>query len=218
MDEQKLNKILSKKINRGEIALELNDRIVDSLLAHPTGQVPDAAVARTTGKLRVRRQDAALTRAKEDVRDTRSLPLGRFVEVVREKAGMTRAQVAGRLKKDEEYVLRFERGDVSPVSMAAPDIADIAELLQIGFGSVTEMVAASITVSESKHTYRASARSHGGLQHDARTDDVDRALDAFARKMQNKAAANRVASPELTAFLGRVRAELEKRGRKDLLV
>ena len=218
MDEKELHKILSEKMNSGEIPLELNDAIVDSLLAHPAGHVPDAVVARTTANLRVRRQNAALARAKQIIPDTRSLPFGRFMETLREKAGMTRIQIAGRLKKDEEYILRVERGDVSPVSMAAPDIADIIELLHIGFGSVTEMIAASIKISESKHMYRASARSHGGLRHDTRTDDVDRALDAFARKMRNKAAVNSGVSPDVSACLARIRAELEKRGRKDLLV
>jgi transcriptional regulator with XRE-family HTH domain len=218
MNEKDLNKLLSKKINSGELELELDDMIVDSLLANPAGQVPNAVLARARAKLRVCRQDAALARAKEEVRDTRSLPFGRFVEVTREKAGMTRVQVAGRLRKDENYVLRVERGDVSPVSMAAQEIADIVELLHIEFDSVSEMVAASVTVSELKHNYRASARSHGGLRHDARTDDVDRALDAFARKMKNKAAGNPGTTSEVTACLARLRAELEKRGRKDLLV
>lgn len=218
MNEKDLDKLLTKKLNRGEVELKLDDTIVDSLLANPAGQVSAAAVARSRAKLRVLREDAALARAKEEVKDTRSLPLGRFVEVTREKAGMTRLQVAGRLKKNEEYVVRLERGDISPVSMAPQDIADIVELLHIGFESVKEMVAASITVLASKHNYRASARSYGGLRHDARTDDVDRALDAFARKMQNKTGANRETTPEMTACLVRVKAELEKRGRKDLLV
>jgi transcriptional regulator with XRE-family HTH domain len=218
MDEKKLNKLLSKRMNRGEIAMELNDKIVDSLLEHPAGQVPDAVVDRTTAKLRVRRQDGALARAKQMVRDMRSLPFGRFIETVREKAGMTRLEIAGRLKKDEEYISRVERGDVDPASMAAPDMADIVELLHISFDSVTELVAASFSISRTKHSYRASARSHGGLRHDVRTDDVDRALDAFARKMQNKSAADPKGSPEVAACLARVRAELEKRGRKDLLV
>ena len=144
MDEQILNKYLSKGINRGEIALELNDRIVDSLLAHPAGQVANVVVGRATAKLRVRRQDAALARAKQLVRDIQSLPFGRFIETVREKAGITRFQVAQRLKKDEQYVSRVERGDVGPVSMAAPDMADIAELFCISFDSVREMVTASV--------------------------------------------------------------------------
>jgi ribosome-binding protein aMBF1 (putative translation factor) len=218
MDEKKLNKLLSKGMNRGEIAMELNDEIVDSLIAHPTGQVPDAAVARTTAKLRVRRQDEALTRAKRLVLEMRSLPFGRFIETVRERAGMTRIQIAWRLRKDEEYISRVERGDVSPLSMTAPDIADIVELLQVGFTIVSKMVAASVKVSESKHTYRAAARSHGGLRHDVRTEDVERAIDAFARKMQDKIAAKSPTSPDVAACLVRVRAELEKRGRKDLLV
>jgi transcriptional regulator with XRE-family HTH domain len=218
MNERKLDQFLSKKIDSGDVKLELSDTIVDSLLAHPTGQVPDGVTARTIIKLRMRRQDAALTRAKQLVRDTRSLPFGRFMEAVREKAGMTRLQIAARLKKDEEYVSRLERGDVAPVSMPAPDIADVLELLQIGFNLITEMVAASMRVFETKHTYRASARSHGGLRHDARSDDVDRALDAFARKMHNKATASLEESPELIACLARIKAELQKRGRTDLLV
>jgi transcriptional regulator with XRE-family HTH domain len=218
MDEKKLNKLLSKGINRGEIALELNDRFVDSLMAHPPGQVADAVVGRTIAKLRVRRQDAALARAKQLVRDTQSLPFGRFIETVREKAGIARVQIAERLKKDEQYVSRVERGDVGPASMAANDMADIVELFRIRFDLVTRMVAASVRISELKHTYRASARSHGGLRHDVRTEDVERALDAFARKMQNKAAANPKGSPEVAACLAGLRAELERRGRRDLLV
>lgn len=218
MNEKKLNKLLSKGINRGEITLELNDRFVDSLLAHPAGQVADAVVGRTIAKLRVRRQDAALARAKQLVRDTQSLPFGRFIETVREKAGIARVQIAERLKKDEQYVSRVERGDVGPASMAAPDMADIVELFRIRFDLVTRMVAASVRISELKHSYRASARSHGGLRHDARTEDVERAIDAFARKMQNKAAANPKDSPEVAACLASLRAELKRRGRRDLLV
>lgn len=218
MDEKDLNKLLSERINRGEVALELNDSIVDSLLAHPAGDVTDDVVGRAIAKLRVRRQDAALARAKQMVRDIQSLPFGRFIETVREKAGITRIQIAERLKKDEQFVLRVERGDVGPVSMTAPDMADIVELFGVRFVFVTEMVAASARIYESRHTYRSSARSHGGLRHDVRTEDVERALDAFARKMQNKVAANPKNSAEVAACLARLRAELGKRGRRDLLI
>ena len=218
MDEKSLDKILASAIDRGDITLELNDAIVDSLLEHPAGEVSDAAAERIIARLQIRRQDAAITRAKTMIPDTQSLPFGRFMEAVREKAGITRIQIAGRLKKDEEYISRIERGDLNPVSIPTPDFADIMGLLHIGLGPVSQMVAASIKIAESKHTYRASARSHGGLRHDTRTADVERALDAFARQMQKKAAISAGVPPEVDEYLRRVRDELERRGRQDLLV
>ena len=218
MDEKSLDKLLVSGINKGEIALELNDGIVDSLLEHPVGQVSDAATARVTARLQIRRQDAAIARSKQTIPDMQSLPFGRFLEAVREKAGMTKSQIARRLEKDEDYVSRVERGDLSPVSIPTPDFVDIMGLFDVGIGSASQMVVASTRIAESKHTYRAAARSHGGLRHDTRTADVERALDAFARKMQKKVATSDSVPPEVDACLKRVRDELEKRGRKDLLV
>lgn len=218
MDEKSLKKALVSGINRGDIALELTDTIVDSLLEQPVGQVSDAVTERATARLQIRRQDDAIARAKTMIADMQSLPFGRFMEAVREKAGITKVQIAGRLKKDEEYISRIERGDLSPVSIPAPDFTDIMGLFHVGIGVVSQMVVASSRIAESKHTYRASARSHGGLRHDTRTADVERALDAFARKMQKKAATSSGVPPEIEACLIRVRDELERRGRKDLLV
>jgi transcriptional regulator with XRE-family HTH domain len=218
MDEKSLDKILASAIDQGDITLELNDTIVDSLLEHPAGQVSDAAAERVTARLQIRRQDAAIERAKTMIPDMQSLPFGRFMEAVREKAGITRTRIAGRLKRDEEYISRVERGDLNPISIPTPDFADIMGLLHVGLGFVSQMVVASIRVAESKHTYRASARSHGGLRHDTRTADVERALDAFARQMQKKAAINSDVPAEVDGYLRLVRAELERRGRKDLLV
>ena len=218
MDEKSLNKALVSGINRGDIALELNDTIVDSLLEQPVGQISDAVGERATARLQIRRQDDAIARAKTMIADMQSLPFGRFMEAVRDKAGITKVQIAARLKKDEEYISRIERGDLSPLSIPAPDFTDIMGLFHVGIGVVSQMVVASSRIAESKHTYRASARSHGGLRHDTRTDDVERALDAFARKMQKKAATSSDVPPEIEACLIRVRDELERRGRKDLLI
>ena len=218
MDEKSLNKALVSGINRGDIALELNDTIVDSLLEQPVGQVSDPATERATARLQIHRQDDAIARAKTMIADMQSLPFGRFMEAVREKAGITKVQIAGRLKKDEAYISRIERGDLSPVSIPTPDFTDIMGLFHVGIGVVSQMVAASSRIAESKHTDRASARSHGGLRHDTRTADVERALDAFARKMQKKAATSSGVPPEIEACLTRVRDELQRRGRKDLLV
>jgi transcriptional regulator with XRE-family HTH domain len=218
MDERILNKILASGIDKGEIALELNDTIVDSLMEHPTGQVSNAATKRTTMRLQIRRQDAAIVRAKTMVSDMQSLSLGRFMEAVREKAGITRIQIARRLKKDEEYISRIEGGDLNPILIPTSDFADIMGMFNVGLGSVSQMVNAGTRIAESKHTYRAAARSHGGLRHDTRTADVERALDAFARKMQKKAAISSVVPPEVDSYLTRVREELERRGRRDLLI
>jgi hypothetical protein len=79
------------------------------------------------------------------------------------------------------------------------------------------MIVASIRVSDSKRTYRPAARSHGGILREARSDDIERALDAFAKKMQKSNNSPTDVPAEVAAYVARVRNELQKAGRTDLL-
>jgi len=216
MNEKILKETFISGIRSGNLDLELNDTIVDDLLEHPVWQVTQSSKERAKARLQSKRQDAAIAVAKEMIPNGQLLSFGRFLEAVREKARLSRMQIAGRLGRDESYVLRVERGDVIPVSVPPSECADIMGLFQIGFGSVSQMIAVSVKTSDSKRTYRAAARSHGGLRRDVRSEDVERALDAFARKMHTRAA-NTDAGSEVQTYLTKLEEELKKRGREDLL-
>jgi len=208
MNEKILKETFISGIRSGNLDLELNDTIVDDLLEHPVWQVTQSSKERAKARLQSKRQDAAIAVAKEMIPNGQLLSFGRFLEAVREKARLSRMQIAGRLGRDESYVLRVERGDVIPVSVPPSECADIM--------SVSQMIAVSVKTSDSKRTYRAAARSHGGLRRDVRSEDVERALDAFARKMHTRAA-NTDAGSEVQTYLTKLEEELKKRGREDLL-
>ncbi len=216
MDEKKINQLLSSAVKHGDIPIELTDSVVDSLLEHPLGQVADDATERVRTKLEIRIQDAAIAQAGQQVTD-RALPFGRFLETVREKAGLTRTQIARRLGSIDTDLQRLERGDITPLAIAPRSFADVLVLFHLKLASATPMVVASIRVSDSKKTYRPAARSHGGILREARSDDIEKALDAFAKKMQKSNNSRTDLPADVAAYLARVRNELQKAGRPDLL-
>lgn len=215
MNENLLSRLLSNAVKRGDIRLEVNDSIADLLLEQTGGELADEAKLNVRRKLKRKLQDAAIAHAKKDV--SVSLPFGRFIESVRNRAGLSRAAIGERISKNDEYIVRLERGDLVPTQVPPSELANIVETFNIPLTSLREMVVATINTSASKASFRAVARSHGGVRHDLRTEDVERALDAFARKMQQSSKQSQ-SLPELEVYLSRVRAELESRGRTDLLV
>jgi transcriptional regulator with XRE-family HTH domain len=148
MDEKKINQLLSSAVKHGDIPVELTDSIVDSLLEHPPGPSADGITERVRAKLEIRMQDAAIAQAGQQITD-RSLPFGRFLETVREKAGLTRTQIARRLGSMDADLQRLERGDVTPLAMAPHSFADVLVLFHLKLASATPMIVASIRVGPS---------------------------------------------------------------------
>ena len=216
MDEKKINQLLSSAVKHGDIPIELTDSVVDSLLEHPPGQVADDATERVRAKLEIRMQDAAIARAAQQVTD-RSQPFGRFLESVREKAGLTRTQIALRLGTVDRDLQRLERGDITPLAIPPGSFADVLALFHLKLNSATPMILASMRVSDSKRTYRPAARSHGGILRGARSDDIERALDAFAKKMHKTNSSQTTVPADVAAYVLRVRDELQRTGRTELL-
>ncbi len=219
MNEKFLNDLLSAGIRRGEVRFELTDTVVDSILEHPAPEAINASKARVQWKLQLRLQDAAIAAARNEVSE-HSIPFGRFVEAVRERAGITRAEIAQRIRKPEQFVQRIERGDLKPVEVPVPDLANIVCVFNIKIPAIRQMIAASVAAADEKVNYRAAARSHGGRRHDARGEDVERALDAFAlnmRQKKNPTAATQIPL-HVEAYVAKVQIELARLRRNDLLV
>ena len=220
MDEKFLNDLLSRGIKLGHIDLELNDTIVDSLL-ETSDEVSVEAKARVKSRLKAKIVEVAIASARPSIA-WKGLPFGRYLEQVRNRAGLTRIAVAEWLGQTDEYLLRVERGDASPTELPTKDVVHIIELFHIRLRAVSEMLLATVHAAQSKQTYRAAARSHGGLRHDVRSEDVERALDAFTRKIRKRAESTNEAninqaSSEVRGYLVKLETELRKRGRVDLL-
>ncbi len=150
------------------------------------------------------------------VKIQRTTPLGRYVESVRERAGLDRTAIGTRLHKAADFVERFERGHINPLQLSTTDFADITELFQIKLSFLPAMIGASMAAAGAKHGYRAIARSHRGIGHNQRGEDVERAVEAFARSVKPKVPSGSSGSEDVQTYLAKVEAELKHRGRTDL--
>jgi ribosome-binding protein aMBF1 (putative translation factor) len=215
MNEKELNDLILKGIRNGEVPLDLSDPVADHLLTTGT-ELSDAVKLRIKSNLKHRIQNAAIKQALSSA-GKEVLPFGRFIESVRERAGLSRSEVAERLKKTDEYVQRVERGDVVPTQLKTPDFADLVELFQITVREAVEMLKAALDTLDYKNTFRASARACAGLRNDKRGEDVERALDAFARKKQRELPRTTTLSHDIEVCASKLQDELKQRGRADLL-
>jgi transcriptional regulator with XRE-family HTH domain len=215
MNDKELNDLLLKGIRNGEIPLDVSDPVADHWLS--TGaELSDAVKLRIKSNLKHRMQNAAIKQALSSI-GKEVLPFGRFIESVRERAGLSRSDVAGRLKKTDEYVQRIERGDVVPTQLKTPDFADLVELFQITVRAAVEMLKAAFDTFDYKSTFRASARACAGLRNDKRGEDVERALDAFARKKRRELPRSSSLPHDIEVCASKLQDELKQRGRVDLL-
>ncbi|MGA8429258.1 MAG: helix-turn-helix domain-containing protein [Candidatus Sulfotelmatobacter sp.] len=215
MNEKELNDLLLEGIRSGEIPLEVSDSVADHWLSTGT-EISDAVKLRIKSNLKQRIQNAAIQQALSSA-GKEVLPFGRFIESIRERAGLSRSDVAERLKKNDEYVQRVERGDVVPTQLRTPEFADLVELFQITIRAAVEMLKVGFNTLDYRNTFRASARACAGLRNDQRGEDVERALDAFARKKQRELPRKSTLPRDIEVCASKLQEELKQRGRVDLL-
>ena len=180
----------------------------------PSAEVKDRSVSR----LRIQVQDAAIEKARQTV-GMKVVPFGRFIESVREKAELTRRDIAGRLGKHEQFVQRVERGDMSPIDIPPSDVANLIVLFQIKVRDVAQLVRASLEIASAKQGFKtAAARAHGGIRQDQRGEDVERAMDALAARLKQKGKLQKSGqSTKVEPFIALLEKEIGARGRTDLL-
>jgi hypothetical protein len=214
MNEKQLNANLRRLANDGSHVVDITDELVDSFLNRelnsPSGEIKDGFVSR----LRIQLQDAAIEKARKAV-GTKVVPFGRFLESVREKAELTRKEIAGRLRKQEQ----FERGDMSPIDIPPTDVADLVVLFQLRVRDVAQLVRASLDIASAKQGFKtAAARAHGGIRHDQRSEDVEKAMDALAARLKQKGKLPKSGqSNEVESLIALLETEIRARGRTDLL-
>ena len=215
MNEKELNDLILKGIRNGEIPLEVSDSVADHWLSTGT-EISDAVKLRIKSNLKQRMQNTAIQQALSSA-GKEVLPFGRFIESIRERAGLSRSDVAERLKKNDEYVQRVERGDVVPTQLRTPEFADLVELFQITVRAAVEMLKVGFDTLDYRNKFRASARACAGLRNDQRGEDVERALDAFARKKQRELPRQSTLPRDIEVCASKLQDELKQRGRVDLL-
>jgi len=218
MNEKQLNANLRRLANDGSQVVDITDELVDSFLNRelnsPSAEIKDGFVSR----LRIQLQDAAIEKARKAV-GMKVVPFGRFLESVREKAELTRKEIAGRLRKQEQFVQRVERGDMSPIDIPPTDVADLVVLFQLRVRDVAQLISASLDIASAKQGFKtAAARAHGGIRHDQRSEDVEKAMDALAARLKQKGKLPKSGqSNEVESLIALLETEIRARGRIDLL-
>ena len=215
MNDKELKVGLRQLVNEGWSVVNMDDEFLGSLLRRENDSPSDEVRERFMLKLRPRIQDASIKRARQ-AWESGVVSFGVFIASIRESAKLTRAEIGDRLVKDEEFVRRIEEGDVDPIHLPTTDFADLAILFQIKIKEVMKLVDESGRNAERNGDQ--SAPLSGGSREDPGNEESTQDLDSNLGKLKRKiAGAQLCVNDEAEDFWTSLRAELARRGRRDLL-
>lgn len=205
MNEELLNKLLRRGMQTGEVPVELDDAVVDHLLNYETAEVPDTIQASIKSKLKQRLQETsqAIT------------PVGQLVLAVREGAGLSRAEVSGKLGKPEEYLRQIEENCADFPNASAEEFATLMEILHLGFSKVSEAIHRNIDLSG----FGSGLGWQGAVSIGLKNDDKDHSRTGAPtpweknRQLSIRSEKKKAAEAWLTSLL----SVLRTRNRTDLL-
>ena len=143
MKEEDLNKLLRLAIQKGELPLELDDATVDSWLAQDMAGVPPGVPSNIKRLVKARLQDTALQESAASINEIIT-PLGRLISAIRTKAGLSRADLAERLGKSDEYVEQIEESRAPVPRISTEDFIGLMHILRLTFSKVSETVQRTI--------------------------------------------------------------------------
>ena len=148
------------------------------------------------------------------------LPFGRFLQLVRDRSGLSHAQVGNILNKDALFIERIENGQINPLSLMVNEVADIMQLFRLTFTEIISVIKAFLSLASVKRS-RISGMARSSVKTDAADKGerlahaMDAALHAIAKK-KNKDRPDIVKiNPD---YLEAIKQELKQRRAKDLLI
>jgi transcriptional regulator with XRE-family HTH domain len=205
MNEDLLNKLLRRGMQRGDVPVELDDAAVDHWLNHETAELPDAIQASIKSKLKQRLQEASQTIA----------PVGRLIVAVRDGAGLSRADVSGRLGKTEEYLRQIEENDADFPNASAEEFATLMEILQLRFSKVSEAIHRSIDL----WGFGSASGWQGAVSTGLKNDDKEHSQTDASTPWQKNRKLSLLSEKKKAAeaWLTNLQSVLRKRNRNDLL-
>jgi len=148
------------------------------------------------------------------------LPFGRFLQLVRDRSGLSHEQVGNILNKDASFIERIEKGQLNPLNLMANEVADIMQLFRLTFTEMISVIKAFLSLASVKRL-RISGMARSSVKADAADKGerlahaMDAALSAIAKK-KNKDRPDIVKiNPD---YLDAIKQELKQRRAEDLLV
>ncbi|MBU4000575.1 helix-turn-helix domain-containing protein [Patescibacteria group bacterium] len=146
------------------------------------------------------------------------LPLGRFLQLVRDRSGLSHAQVGIILNKDASFVERIENGQINPLNLMANEVADIMLLFKLSLTEFINSVKIFLSISHvKKGKINAMARSSikaGSIDKGNKlAHAMDAVLQAIVKKSEKKIDEIKI-NPD---YLEAIKQALKKRGAQNLL-
>lgn len=175
MNDEEIIKLLQLTTARENIA-QLNDEAVDEFLS----QAKDCP-AEKTDRVRKRYIEKILEELNPlPVRKIETkATFGRWLEAARKNAHLSRTDVAAVLEQQPIFIEKIERGDILPWNCKPEFVVDLMNLFRVHMEAVTQLVSASIAVSQIRGIGPVAARARGGKMSKDRGESASRALDLF---------------------------------------
>lgn len=150
------------------------------------------------------------------------LPFGRHLQLIRDKSGLSQADIARLLNKDISYIEKIENGQISPLKLLAGDLADIMQIFRLTLTELKTTIKAFLSLHSVKTgRIRAMARSsiRAGIKEkgDSLAHAMDATLQAIAKK-KHKTVEKEDTIKIDPEYLGAIERVLKERGEEALLI
>jgi transcriptional regulator with XRE-family HTH domain len=150
----------------------------------------------------------------------KKLPFGRFIQLIRDRCDLTKADIAKVLDKDLTYIDKIEGGQTNPLHLNAKDIADIMQLFRINLTELKNCIDSFLSIADSKR-FKVNAMARSSIKAGEKGKEeslgfaMDAALQAIADKKGKSYHIPQKVSPD---YLNAIKDVLIERGEKVLLV
>lgn len=198
----------------GQIPYPISEKEIEDLESECRGiTLPPELEEKYALSIKMAYEDIAIEKGKRRLYGEVKV-FGRYIQYIRKEAGISASRIAERLGKDKGFVEKLESGQISPLHIAKGTIADIMETFRINLKELVSAVKMFLQVSTMAGTIQVHARADAKGDERERLEDISVAAEDLMY-ISSKKEQKEISVPR--EFLEGVRAELERRGRTDLI-
>lgn len=210
MSDKEMNELL-REMFRSEDSPPLTDAVVDSFLTLPE-QYPEEKIRR----MRSRFVECLLVEANPSpVRTLKEkLPFGRWIEAIRQKAKLTREDIAAVIGMEPAYIEQVESGDLAPQTLPGNELGALVQLFRLHVDAMRDLLLMSIAVGRARANLGVAGRLAPGKEARKTAEAMKLALDKY---LADTVEIGTDAESEVEDCMAAVRGYLEARQARELL-
>lgn len=198
----------------GEIPYPVSEREIEDLNRECAGlTLPPEVEEKYLNSLKKAYEDLAIEKVRKKLYGDVKV-FGRHIQYIRKEANLSPARIAERLGKDKKFVENLESGQLNPLQVATGTIADIMEIFNMNLKELVLAVKKFFQLPPMAETASLHARADRKIGEKEMLEDISMAMDDLLSVSSNKKQ-KEVSVPE--EFLADIKAELQQRGRIDLI-